>query len=217
MIRSASAAAKGGDKELLYIYFADPENAEGRDALGEAITLHSGLVHSRTRGTLALRDDADDAAQIAYMNACRSIRSYDRSLPFPTWLGNIARNAALGLHTHNTSKCRDQRRNVSIEELRGNSVEGGDENAFDPLLDQKNSDPQDIAIENERQRMIARIIPDAIGQLGGRRREVMTLYVLERKSDTEIAEELGITASTVRDHLKKARVDLKEILRDVEV
>ena len=52
----------------------------------------------------------------------------------------------------------------------------------------------------------------AIQELTFAYRSVFNLYVLEGYSHREIAEQLGITESTSRSNLVKARIKLKEIL-----
>jgi len=52
----------------------------------------------------------------------------------------------------------------------------------------------------------------AVQQLSPAYRAVFNLYIIEGYSHREIAEQLGITESTSRSNLVKARTKLKEIL-----
>ena len=58
--------------------------------LGELYKAHYRRVFSLCRYLLNSFDAAEDAAQEAFLRAQRSMESYDRSLPFATWLLSIA-------------------------------------------------------------------------------------------------------------------------------
>ncbi|HEY9560530.1 MAG TPA: RNA polymerase sigma-70 factor [Anseongella sp.] len=53
------------------------------------------------------------------------------------------------------------------------------------------------------------ILHEAISQLPARRKEIFIACKLEGKSYKQVAEELGISATTVNDHIQKASIFLK--------
>ncbi len=58
----------------------------------------------------------------------------------------------------------------------------------------------------------AGIVGDAVRALPDRQRECVLLHYFERLSDIEIAEELGISAGSVKTHLHRARAALRPTL-----
>ncbi|XOQ43012.1 MAG: Sigma70-r4-2 domain-containing protein [Clostridium sp.] len=65
----------------------------------------------------------------------------------------------------------------------------------------------------EHKRMLRTMMLAARGELTARQMQCVRLYYAEQKKVIEIAQELGISPSTVSRHLKKARLRLKRILQ----
>src|SRR5437867_11149392 len=95
------------------------ERARGHDveALGEIYRRYVRRVFGLCRYMLDSRERAEDDTSEVFLKLQRSIKSYDRSIPFPTWLLRVARNQCI-------DALRRQRcgRRVSVEVEHGAAV-----------------------------------------------------------------------------------------------
>jgi RNA polymerase sigma-70 factor (ECF subfamily) len=163
--------------------------AGDRSAFGTLVERYAGQARRVARAALGDPDDADDAAQDAFLSALLKLAQYDPARPFGPWLMRIVANAAT-----------DRRRRRSVrrtEPLDAALVGGG-------------SRP-DIAAERavlgERQRA-------ALAQLTPRRRLAVVLFDVEGYSHAEIAQALGIPEGSVRSEVFHARRRLRALLAD---
>lgn len=149
---------------------------------------------------LALRltgspEDAEDAAQEAFISAFKALGGLRDPNTFEGWLFQITAN-----------KCRNKAaRTKAVEEL----PEGFEENTPDPneaLL------PEEALQSEEKRRMILEII-DALPQA---QRECVMLFYFSELSVKQIAEELGCSEGTVKSRLNYARQKIREGILEVE-
>ena len=68
--------------------------AGDRTAFGELVNRYSDQARRVARAVLQDPDDADDAAQDAFLSALAKLEQYDTSRPFGPWLMRIVANAA---------------------------------------------------------------------------------------------------------------------------
>jgi len=133
-------------------------------------------------------EDAEDAAQEAFMVALQRLdecRSPDR---FVGWLMTIVRNRSRNL--------------VRREVLRGTD-------GVPPGASAQGPTPERAAEQIELQERLSR----ALGGLPEVQRKIVLLHDLEGWKHREIAERLGIPSGTVRSHLHFARKTLQQDLR----
>jgi RNA polymerase sigma-70 factor (ECF subfamily) len=73
------------------------ERAQGHDAeaLGEIYSRYVRRVFGLCRYMLNSRERAEDATSEIFLKLQRSIKSYDRSIPFPKWLLRVAGNQCI--------------------------------------------------------------------------------------------------------------------------
>lgn len=128
-------------------------------------------------------EDAEDAAQETFLKAYRSMRRYDRSRPFSTWLLSIAAH-----------HCIDQIRRrrypvVNIEDL--------------PVPDVPDSSPgmETSLARKEEQRMVRSLLE----RLEATDRAAVVMYYWYDFSYQEISQALGLTESAVKSRLHRAR------------
>jgi RNA polymerase sigma-70 factor (ECF subfamily) len=130
---------------------------------------------------------AEDAAQIAFINAWQRLQSYQPQASFRSWLYRIALNAALDM-------LRREKPALNIEEV--------------PMVSNENQ--PDIAVEQqERLEHVQR----AVLALPEASRAVIVLREYEGLSYREIGEALDIPLGTVMSRLNYARTRLMEILK----
>ena len=131
-------------------------------------------------------DDAQDALQEAFISAFRNLESYRGDAAFGAWLKRIVVNKA-----------------INIVKKRKHELIPDDEQ-------------WDVAEEEEiveyREALSVDRVKKAIEQLPDGYRSVLSLYLLEGYDHQEIAEILGITESTSKSQLNRAKAKLKELL-----
>lgn len=129
-------------------------------------------------------DDADDVAQLVLLRLHAHIDQFEGRSRFTTWLYRITRNLAFN-RVH-----RERRRET--------------------LLEQRSSELVDVAAESGAvdevsSPRLAELVHLRLGSLPDRQRAVFELGDLGGLNSTEIGERLGITPSTARGLLMKAR------------
>lgn len=167
------------------------------DAFEVLMRRYNQRVFRATRAVLRDDDDAQDAAQQAWLAAYRHLATWERRSAFPTWLLRIAVREAARF-----------RRAPSRGHL---SLVG--ESPLAERLDSRAGPPSPEA-EAARAHVRA-IIEEAIDQLPEGLRAVMVLRDIEELSGPEAAEILGMSDGAVRVSLHRARRLLRERLADV--
>lgn len=131
-------------------------------------------------------EDAEDVLQEAFVNAFKNIGSYRGDATFGAWLKRIVVNKAINALA--------KKKHEAIPD---------DEN-WDVAEEESSLDYSDgLTVERVRK---------AIEQLPNGYRSVITLYLLEGYDHQEIAEIMGITESTSKSQLNRAKSKLRELL-----
>jgi RNA polymerase sigma-70 factor, ECF subfamily len=160
-----------------------------RVAFGTLVDRYADQARRVARAVLQDPDDADDAAQDAFLAALVKLDQYDSTRPFGPWLMRIVANAAT-----DRRRRRKVRSAVSLDE---GLVAGG-------------ARPDVLA---ERAILLGRL-RTALGELPERRRIAVVLFDVEGYSHAEIARVLGIPEGTVRSEVFHARRKLRALLAD---
>lgn len=131
-------------------------------------------------------DDAEDVLQEAFISAFRNLDSYRGDATFGSWLKRIVVNKAINMLKKRRLEVisDDEPFEVAIQE---------EEEAYKP----------ELSVESVRTAISA--LPDGY-------RSVLSLYLLEGYDHQEIAEIMGITESTSKSQLNRAKRKLKELL-----
>jgi len=164
-----------------------------RQAFGRLVELHQRSVTRLAHRILGDRDDADGAAQDAFVKAWRSFDRFREECPFEAWLSRIVVN-----------QCRDRlkrarRRVMEMPfELETAIPRGRGTNQVDQPMD--SADPEARAAGRE----IGRKIAEQIGALPEMQREVFALRYYEDRSLAEIAALFRVSTGTVKTHLFRA-------------
>lgn len=155
------------------------------------------------------REASEDVTQETFVKARESLHSLKSNDSFQPWLHQIARRLCIDI-------LRKRSWEIPVSELVASgepsaaAYEG--ENATAEFHadeeDDGQPDPEQIAIDNERKRMIQ----SAINQLSQPLREVVVLYYLEGLSVDEVAKVLGVPVGTVLSRLARAREALRVAL-----
>lgn len=132
-------------------------------------------------------EDAEDALQEAFISAFKNLDSYRADATFGAWLKRIVVNKAINVlkkRRHDELMPEDEQWDVAEEEAPSNYKE-------------------ELTIER---------VKKAIEELPDGYRSVLSLYLLEGYDHQEIAEIMGITESTSKSQLNRAKGKLREKL-----
>lgn len=132
-------------------------------------------------------ETAEDVLQEAFVDAFLHIEDFDFRVSFGTWLKRIVVNK-------------------SINAIRNSKPEFAElEENFDQI------EPDEI--ENEEDDYNVAKILKAIPMLPNKSRSVFSLYLIERYDHEEISEILGISISTSKTQLMRAKLKIKELIK----
>lgn len=156
-------------------------------AFGALVERWAPTVRRVTRAALGDPDEADDAAQDAFLSAWTRIGTYDPSRPFGPWILRIATNRAF-----DRGRRRKVRKSEELTDERPGTLAGPD-------------------VETERSILRERL-DRALAALPDRQRVAVTMFDVEGFSHNEIAEVLGVPEGTVRSDLFHGRRALRTAL-----
>lgn len=135
-------------------------------------------------------DDAQDIVDMAFMKALSLLDSYDPKYAFSTWLFTIASKMSL-------QYLKDNKRFSSLDQETSESgMTMGDR------LAEPDDDQPEVA---ERYRMKADIIMEEIDDLDPRYKRVILMREIDNMSYQDIADELNMNLSTVKNHIRSGR------------
>jgi RNA polymerase sigma-70 factor (ECF subfamily) len=150
--------------------------------------LFNTLVHC-----IGAREEAEDVAQEAFVQAYLKLRSFKGQSAFYTWLYRIAFNILI-------SRRRRRRPEISVEQTRQSSGE------------EPTSDEEAPSQRLERAERAAQVHA-ALCELGEEYRTVVVLREIEGCHYDTISEMLDLPIGTVRSRLHRGRLRLRELLR----
>lgn len=167
---------------------------EGDDeAFAQLVRRHSGGLHRAVARILADDAEAWDVVQMAFMRAWQRLDRYNPRYSFATWLYRIGTNLAIDLLRSRGSRERAHKagtehrlRLVGSGEKTSARADGGEADA---------------------------ILRQLVDVLTPQQRSAFVLREMEGLETAEVAEILGCSATTVRNHIFQARKSLSRELR----
>ena len=166
------------------------------DAMGTLIVQYQHWVYNIAYGILGHHQDAQDAAQDAFVSVWENIHKFQFRSRFSTWLYRIVRNKCLNVI--------DQRKRRKTDPM-----EIDDSQPWVPL---DTVTPEQEALRNEQ----SEILHTALGKLKESYRTILILRELRELSYEEIAEVLDCTLGRVKSRLHEARKALKTELERID-
>jgi RNA polymerase sigma-70 factor (ECF subfamily) len=163
------------------------------DAFERLVDLKRRLVLRAAFRILGNLDDAHDVAQTVFLTLWRSLDRYDHSRRFDTWLYRVTVNAAIDM-----------------------ARKAGPRGVLYPLPDEARDGLFATGPEVERKlnrAELQKVFLRLSAGLPERQRAAFVLRELQGLSTAEVAEVLGVTESTVRNHLLQARRFLRDGIR----
>jgi RNA polymerase sigma-70 factor (ECF subfamily) len=172
------------------------ETLRGRSAaFGQLVEKYQDRLYNTIVHVVGSGEDALDVVQDAFVQAFLKLETFQRSSAFYTWLYRIAFNTA-------ASQRRRKHPTLSVEQTREISGQ-------EPVDGQ--SGPTEHLEQLERNRQVQQ----AIAGLSEEHRAVVVLREIDGCCYETIAEILGLPVGTVRSRLHRARLQLRDQLREV--
>ncbi len=164
------------------------------EAFNELVNRHHSKIYGLAYRMLGNPDDAADATQETFLEAYKSVKTFQFQSQFGTWLYRIGINTCQQYIRKSQSNERKLTAYTQEAEIHGPASE------YDS--------PERVAIQTEQNE----VVQDAIGQLPPKQREVVTLYYMQHLKYREIAEILKCSEGTVASRLNQALKNLKRKL-----
>ena len=163
------------------------------DAFAKLVRRHSGGLHRTVARILADDAEAWDVVQMAFLKAWQKLDRYNPRFSFTTWLYRIGTNLAIDLLRSRTSR---ERAHKAGSEHRLRLVGAGE-----------GTGTRADSIETDN------VLQQLVGVLTPQQRSAFVLREMEGLETAEVAEVLGCSATTVRNHIFQARKTLRRELR----
>lgn len=141
-------------------------------------------------------DDARELCQEVFLRVHQCLHQYRFQSGLQSWIGRVAYSVA--------SRHLEKKRLPMVEPA------GADEDGT-TLLDRESDgfDLETACADQEAHRLLY----DCIGKLPATQRLVLTLYYLDESSIPEIAETTGLACGTIKSHLFRSRLRLRQALQ----
>lgn len=180
----------GNDGNLIRASIGGDSTAFGALVRKHQERLLNSLVH-----VCGSRDEAEDVAQEAFVQAYLKLASYNGGSSFYTWLYRIAFNNAISRRRQRLKRPDTS----SVDRIR-------DATGNEPFDDTEAA--EDRVLRQER----ALRLRQAINRLADEFRQILVLREIDENDYDTIAEILELPVGTVRSRLHRARLQLKEEL-----
>ena len=160
-------------------------------AFRSLVEQYQDFVFSITLKILKNREEAEEAAQDAFVKAYRALGGFEQRSKFATWLYQIAWRTAIDRYRARPAASQP------IDEGQGHlQVKDGSANPFRQLQQQHTS----------------AVIREALAEMNPEDASLLTLYYLNEQSVKEISKVTGLTVSNVKVKLFRLRTALKNVL-----
>ena len=176
------------------------ECLEGQTAaFGELVRRYQDRVYNTVYRLLDNAEDAQDVVQDAFIHAFQSLSSFKGDSLFFTWLYRIAVNAAISWKRKQRATLR-----LQLERHAGGGLE---------LPDVAETSQPGYALEQAEE---GRRIQAALNRVSAEHRAVLILKDMEGQKYETMAEILDVPIGTIRSRLHRARLELREVLDNME-
>lgn len=167
-----------------------------RAAFEELYRRHAGGVYRHLRLLLGPHADAEDALQMVFEQAFKTVARFEGRSSVSTWLHGIAVNVS-----HNARRAASRRRNAM-----GNLA-----SAHDVHHSAMGTTPERQAVAREQ----ARKLNEYLGGVSEKKRSAFLLYYVGDLDLSEVAMQVGDTPMTTWARIKRMRADIiKTLLRE---
>jgi RNA polymerase sigma-70 factor, ECF subfamily len=172
------------------------------DAANTLISRHLKAAVRIAYSVLGNEDDAQDAAQDAFIKALRNLPHFSGNSAFSTWLYRIVYNSALDI---------GRKRRRTVQQKVDEDEEEYESEA--PQEREEGREPSDKMLRREKIEAVRRCLE----KLPEKYAIVIKMKDIEKLSYDQIAEVLGTTRGNVMSRLNYGRIKLKELLESEDL
>jgi RNA polymerase sigma-70 factor (ECF subfamily) len=165
------------------------------EAFGQLVCKYQDRLFNTVLHVAGSREEAEDVAQEAFVQAYLKLSSFHGHSAFYTWLYRIAFNVAV-------SRRRRKKHELSLDSSR-------EEAGHEPSDDLE--PPGEDLLRRER----AQLVHAALASLSEEHRTILVLREMEGFEYEQISDILDLPTGTVRSRLHRARLQLREQLKAV--
>jgi RNA polymerase sigma-70 factor (ECF subfamily) len=173
----------------------DETLAGNTSAFGQLVKKYQDRLFNTLVHVTGCHEEAEDVAQEAFVQAYVKLRSFERRSSVYTWMYRIAFNLWI-------TRRRRRRPEISVEQSR-------------EVCGDEPTDATEGPLQRLEREERARQIHQAIGELSEEHRTILVLREMEGCCYETISEILDLPVGTVRSRLHRARIHLKQRLKDV--
>jgi RNA polymerase sigma-70 factor (ECF subfamily) len=170
-----------------------------KGAFYDLIKPYERAVYLSALSILQNEADAEEVAQEAMLKAFAHLKSFRREAKFSTWLIQIAINES-------RMRLRKDRKHLY------ESIDDGKDSEEGDYIPKDFADWREIPSEELQRGRLKTALHAAISRLAPKYREVFMLRDVEEMSISETARALGITESSVKTRLLRARLQMRDAL-----
>ena len=191
-------ATQRSDEELARQFIAGDVSA-----FEQLVMRYSKPVYNFALNFLGDPDEADEAAQLTFVQIYQSLPRARLDAPLKPWIYQIVRNKCIDLW----------RARKGVLSLSARVEPAGDEEP-DPQ-DVEPADPLPLPEELVERKDLQRILRNAIKALPLKYRTAATLRYVNEFSFAEIARTMGVPENTAKTYFQRAKAILRRKLRDI--
>ncbi|MCZ6550909.1 MAG: sigma-70 family RNA polymerase sigma factor [candidate division NC10 bacterium] len=173
--------------------------AGDQEAFTSLLQRHQKMILNFMYRMVGERGFAEDLTQEVFLKAYDALPRFRREAAFATWLFRIA-------HNHCLNALRRKGREISESSLAKDPANGN------PLA--RFADPSALPDEKLEQRELHAVVQTKLAELTPEHRAVLVLRDIQGLSYDEIASALNLEGGTVRSRIHRARMELKEKIRN---
>ena len=167
-----------------------------QQAMEQIVRQYQNQVYNIAYGMLRNSEDAQDIMQEVFLRVWDKIRQFQFKSRFSTWLYRIVKNLSIN------EKNRQRRRQTSPMEM-------DDSQAWVPI-DTMTPEKEALLVEKQE------LMKVALAQLKKDYRTILVLREMETLSYEELSEVLGCSLGRVKSRLHEARMELRNILKQLD-
>lgn len=171
--------------------------AGDKTAFEALVTQHQKKIFTLTLRMTGNRQDAEDLAQEAFLNAWRGLANFQGDSSFSTWVYRLASNACID-HIRSQKRRREVLETAALENEDGEAIHLPD-STFDP---QQQLEKQEIR----------QAVEDGLAVLSDDHRKILVMRAISGMSYQEIGDILMLDAGTVKSRIARARGAMRKIL-----
>ena len=199
VVRTREPKDEAPDAELIGRFLDGSEEAFNR-----LVLKHQRRAYNIAFRFLSNHEDALEVAQDAFVRVYRNLRRFKGRSSFVTWLYKIILNLARNRHRYRVS--RGEQKKVSLDNPKQYEDSKGPREIEDTKLSPaRELDGRDI--QEQIQRGLMRLAPE--------HRQVIILRHIEELTYDEMSQVLQCAEGTVKSRLHRARLELRELLREL--